>query len=689
MLAQKISRLTVSGSALTGSNLYDAIALSIGVGGIVALTPIVLARYRAEFPSFIIQAALIVALYLYVRSAQLLERYKEWPQRLLLLVSFTIPLEQTFFPHTLAKLLWLMDPYLGLQLFRVSNILLFAVTVAALRDRGLASPLLSMPFLIKSSFAVGVAGFALATAFSDHPLISLAGGSLEFLPVYCAIFAFHAIAPDARFIGHACSLFLLACLGVAVTQIIALAPVLCCDHAFYLRATMLEFIVTTMDQNDQMRVVAINGYGNPLHYVSLALLLIPFTAGYIYSQYGSRLAIPALLIIVYSTLLLYSRSGTIIVFMALIFMFSILIWKHRIFSTTLAILITFIAFAHASKEALDYHVRGAKTLASRAAASVANTKHEAQPAAVPPASSKNEAQPAASPPASSKNETQPAESPLASSKNEAPPAASPLAGSKNEVQPAENPLANEVQPAASPKNEPQPASSLSAAEPATAAANAAPAAASTLDDQVAPGAASGAERADAWHLGLEIARKNWLAGIGYAVYRLVEPIHTAPHSLLLKRWAEGGLLSAISIVLLAAFALLRLCSLLRTREPSIFQIGCLVGVNSFFLQAMIFGADLSVMGLTVWGYGVGMLLAASQAKFDEARARARERRRDRQADISKADDGQFAIGFHSSFPPAATLAACRRTHQIATPARSTSPLAASPMPLLASLGCTR
>lgn len=132
---------------------------------------------------------------------------------------------------------------------------------------------------------------------------------------------------------------------------------------------------------------------------------------------------------------------------------------------------------------------------------------------------------------------------------------------------------------------------------------------------------SGFERAGAWRLGLEISRNNWLTGIGYAVYRLVEPRYTAPHSLLLKRWAESGILGAISIVLLAAYAPWRLARMFRHRQPGIFEIGCLVGVSCFFLQAFIFGADLSMMGLIVWGYGVGLLLAVGGAEPDDVTAR--------------------------------------------------------------------
>ncbi len=377
--AQGISRLaTLPGPALTGSNLYDAIVLSIGLAGILALTPIVLTSYRAEFPSFIIQTVLIVAFYLYVRTFRLLVHYKEWTQRLLLLISFTVPLEQTFFPHALAKLLWLIDPHLGLQLLRASNVLLLTVTVLALRGYGLSRALRSIPFLIKASFAIGVAGFVLATVFSAYPLHSVAGGLLEFFPVYLVIFAVAAIAPDVRFVGHACSLFMLACLGVAATQIIALAPTLCCDHAFYLRATVPEF-VAIRDQYDQMRAAEINSYGNRLHYASLVVLLIPFIVGYIYSHYGSKRAVFALLIFLYSFMLLYSRSGMVIIFAGLVFAFSFLIWKYRILSPILLGIITIIAAAHSSRETFDYHVRGVSMLAERAVISIAGRKKSRQP----------------------------------------------------------------------------------------------------------------------------------------------------------------------------------------------------------------------------------------------------------------------------------------------------------------------
>jgi O-antigen ligase len=123
---------------------------------------------------------------------------------------------------------------------------------------------------------------------------------------------------------------------------------------------------------------------------------------------------------------------------------------------------------------------------------------------------------------------------------------------------------------------------------------------------------SGKDRASAWTKGLNIGISHWATGIGYGVYPIIEPEFTAPHTMLLMRFAESGILGLISFLMLALYAPVRLAGMLWDRRADIFDVTCLVAVTAFMLKANIFGASFSISSNIVWGYGVMMLLAASE-----------------------------------------------------------------------------
>ena len=125
---------------------------------------------------------------------------------------------------------------------------------------------------------------------------------------------------------------------------------------------------------------------------------------------------------------------------------------------------------------------------------------------------------------------------------------------------------------------------------------------------------SGQDRAAAWAKGVSIGIGHWATGIGYGVYPIIEPEFTAPHAMLLMRFAESGILGLISFLMLALYAPVRLAGMLRDRRADIFNVTCLVAVTAFMLKANIFGASFSISSNIVWGYGVMMLLAASEGK---------------------------------------------------------------------------
>lgn len=130
---------------------------------------------------------------------------------------------------------------------------------------------------------------------------------------------------------------------------------------------------------------------------------------------------------------------------------------------------------------------------------------------------------------------------------------------------------------------------------------------------------SGSIRAQALERGIEIAAANWITGIGYGVYPIAEPTYTAPHSMLLLRFAEGGILGLLSFLLLAAYVPFRLIVALRDRN--IFAAVCLIAVSAFMLKAIVFGATFAVSSNIVWGFGVALLLAASLSRDQVAGTR--------------------------------------------------------------------
>jgi hypothetical protein len=120
---------------------------------------------------------------------------------------------------------------------------------------------------------------------------------------------------------------------------------------------------------------------------------------------------------------------------------------------------------------------------------------------------------------------------------------------------------------------------------------------------------SGTERARALSDAMTIGKQNFWTGIGYGIYPTIHPV--PPHSLLLYRLAEGGILGAISILALALYAPWRAVQSLRQRSTDIFQYACLLGLSSFMLKALLFSSSFSLVGIVVWGFGFAMILAAT------------------------------------------------------------------------------
>lgn len=119
---------------------------------------------------------------------------------------------------------------------------------------------------------------------------------------------------------------------------------------------------------------------------------------------------------------------------------------------------------------------------------------------------------------------------------------------------------------------------------------------------------SGYERIMAWRLSFKIFASHWVTGIGFGTYPSYVS-STPPHSLLLYRLAEGGILSGISVLLLAIFGPLQLIKATYRRDPNCsLTIAAALALSSYMLKAFLFDASFALMGITVWGICAALLL---------------------------------------------------------------------------------
>ncbi|UPT85170.1 O-antigen ligase family protein [Bradyrhizobium barranii subsp. apii] len=118
---------------------------------------------------------------------------------------------------------------------------------------------------------------------------------------------------------------------------------------------------------------------------------------------------------------------------------------------------------------------------------------------------------------------------------------------------------------------------------------------------------SGADRAAAVRTGIAIAKANWLTGIGTGIYARIEPEFTSPHSMLILRLAENGLLGLISILILFAFAPIAVMRQWHRRDP--LALSAAISATCFAVYAAAFGAAFSDGGLIPWGMGFGLALS--------------------------------------------------------------------------------
>jgi hypothetical protein len=117
---------------------------------------------------------------------------------------------------------------------------------------------------------------------------------------------------------------------------------------------------------------------------------------------------------------------------------------------------------------------------------------------------------------------------------------------------------------------------------------------------------SGVSRAEAIRLGTIIAKENWLTGIGTSIYPRIDAAFTSPHSMLILRAAEGGILGLLFFLSLILFIPANVRS---WREMDNLATASAISLSCFFLYASVFGGTFSIVGLIPWGFCIALMFA--------------------------------------------------------------------------------
>ena len=119
---------------------------------------------------------------------------------------------------------------------------------------------------------------------------------------------------------------------------------------------------------------------------------------------------------------------------------------------------------------------------------------------------------------------------------------------------------------------------------------------------------SGEIRAEAAKLALRTAEKHPFVGLGYGVYpRTVSSI--PPHNKLLDRLTSGGILAGLSLLLLTGYVYWQALMLLFRPEKDMLRMGAILALAAFLTKALPFDAAVSLNGIVLWGFLIGLLLA--------------------------------------------------------------------------------
>jgi len=288
--------------------------------------------------------------YFYALRFDLLKRYENWQQRGLLLISFAIPLQNTFVLKASRK--FLMDGNVALETFRPAVFMLLVVTAASLANNAR----FKFHKLVAASFVTGLVGWLLSSSASDYPAVSLGTGIFEFLCPFAAIYALSVNAPDRTFLLHCLKLFMISFILIAIAQGSVILANDCCGTAFGIPLLSDEFL-ELKKHVALMQVAGDNGYGNTDNFVSLWVLIIPLTAGLYYRRKEILWAV-ALFVLLYLGLLVYSRSGILAVMCGLAGIVLYRAVAFRAFSVLPIAALTALLLIHTPSGGVQYFVDG-------------------------------------------------------------------------------------------------------------------------------------------------------------------------------------------------------------------------------------------------------------------------------------------------------------------------------------------
>lgn len=264
---------------------------------------------------------------------------REWLRCFLLVTAFVVPI-QTLLP---------------IKTFRLFVALLLAAAASAVWENRQTG----WPAVLLWSFWLGLAGLFLSTVFSQNPLLSLDSGILEFVMPFACLSLFLAVSEDQQFMRRLVAVFLFSALLLSVaqaTRILASSP-----EEFHLPVFASEFLKLKM--NVPLMVQAGKfGYGNTDNYVSLWVLLVPAVAGYFFLIRNKWSVALPLLVLIYSGLLVYSRSGIAAIAIGLLTLLiqRLVIWRHL--SIEIVAVCVAIAAVHVPPGSMDYFSKGATSL---------------------------------------------------------------------------------------------------------------------------------------------------------------------------------------------------------------------------------------------------------------------------------------------------------------------------------------
>lgn len=487
------------------------ILLVLVCAALAAAAPVVHSRFPDYLPDYLIQIPAIAAGFAYTARYRLLDAYRSWMLRGILLLSFVVPLQNTFLLKAARK--YLLDDHLVFEIFRPVIILLIALTIATLAKRRKTD---AHPMVV-ASFGVGVVGWVIATLASQHPALSIANGFFEFLCPFLAVYVLAANVPDREFIPHCVRLFVAGFLLVTISQTAgALGSMWSADNVLAIPAFADEFLEVKKNL-PLMQAIGGNGYGNTDNYISLWSLIVPLAAG-LYYAHRSAWWVVVLSLLLYFGLIVYSRAGLLAIMAGLISIVAhraVILRKPSVMILTVLALIVAI---HAPSSSIKYMSDGIESFVASLKYAVQGTSHE-------------------------------------------------------DIREIES---------RSPRNSD----------------------------------ASGVDRMVAMQRGVEIVARHPTAGIGYGVYAITDKELTAPHSMLILRFAEGGFLSGASFLLLAAFPVAAGINLARNKSSDPFKIACAAALGSFMLKAAVFGATFSVGGQIAWGYAAALMIVALDQRKD-------------------------------------------------------------------------